>query len=447
MKQMISVLILLLFSMNLNAQFDKLRPNEGYFGGGFGMSWIDEEPHYTFQLFPEFAFANIGIGLDLNLEFDKDGKLRNENFNEFSDYLSIIRYVRYGQKNDPFYVRLGALDYATLGHGSIMYMYNNRPSYDSRKSGLEFDIDFTSFGFESVYGSFGESSVAGLRGYVRPLTLSQLGKIPILGKIELGVSYVTDFNKFAGVTAGAINPENGKFESTEDEGNLSVLGFDVGLPIIKSGVFGFDIYYDYAKIVDYGDGTAIGGIISLNGLGLVDVRAKMERRFNNDNYLPSYFNSFYELERFQFDEANSSVTSKIQTLKNLENVGDGYYGELLVRVLGTFDIIGSYQRLDDHPESGIFHATTEISPEGMPFVARAGYDKVNIKDESDLFTLDDRSYLFAEFGYKPYPYVLVSMVYNWTFAPERDANDNIIGYKPQKKIEPRISFVYPFDLR
>ena len=127
MKKSTLVLFFVLFSVSsVIGQFDKLRSNEGYFGGGVGMSWIDDEPHYTFRLFPEFAFANFGVGLDLNLEFDKNGKLRNENFNEFSDYLSIIRYARYGQKNDPVYIRLGALDYATLGHGSIMYLYNNR---------------------------------------------------------------------------------------------------------------------------------------------------------------------------------------------------------------------------------------------------------------------------------------------------------------------------------
>ena len=78
---------------------------------------------------------------------------------------------------------------------------------------------------------------------------------------------------------------------------------------------------------------------------------------------------------------------------------------------------------------------------------RAGYDKINIKDEKDLFTLDDRSFLFAELGYKPWPYILVSMVYNWTFSPVRDGKDNIVDYKPQEKIEPRISFIYPFDFR
>jgi hypothetical protein len=348
-------------------------------------------------------------------------------------------------KNDPFYARLGALDYATLGHGSIMYLYNNRPSFDSRKIGLEFDVDFNTFGFESVYGSFGEAGVAGLRGYLRPLLMTTLADVPIIGKLELGASYVSDFNKYAGVTSGSIDSQTEKFNAANDEGSLSVVGFDIGLPIIRSGVFGFDLYFDYAKIIDYGSGTALGGIFSLNGLGLVDARAKLERRFNGDNYIPSYFNSFYELDRFQFDQKTNVVTSKIQTLQNIGKVGDGYYGELLIRILGTFDILGSYQRLDDHPESGIFHASTEIAPEGFPYLARAGYDKINIRDEKDLFTLDDRSYLFAELGYKPWPYILVSMVYNWTFTPIRDADDQIVDYKPQKKIEPRVSFVYPIN--
>ncbi|MCB0731171.1 MAG: hypothetical protein KDC88_09070 [Ignavibacteriae bacterium] len=446
MKSKIFTAVLLFFYVSIiNAQFDKLRPNEGYFGGGFGMTWIDDKPHYSFHLFPEVAFANIGIGLDLNLEFDASGKLRSENFNEFSDYLSIIRYVRYGLKNDPFYARLGALDYATLGHGSIMYMYNNRPSFDARKIGLELDIDFTTFGFETVYGSFGESGVAGLRGYIRPLLLTTLADVPVIGNLELGASFVSDFNEYAGVTSGEIDPQTNKFNATNDEGSVSVIGFDIGLPIIRSGIFGFDLYFDYAQIIDYGSGTALGGIFNFSGMGLVEARAKLERRFNGDDYIPSYFNSFYEIERFQFNKSTNVVTSKIQALQNIGKVGDGYYGELLIRILGTFDILGSYQRLDDHPESGIFHATTEIAPEGFPYVARAGYDKVNIRDEKDLFTLDDRSYLFAELGYKPWPYILVSMVYNWTFTPIRDADDKIVEYEPQKKIEPRISFVYPLS--
>jgi hypothetical protein len=400
------------------AQFMPPNPNEGNVQGGLGMSWIDGSPYYTFNFMPEIAFSNFGVGLNLNLEFDPDGGLRNENFNEFTDYLSIIRYIRYGYKGDPVYARLGELDYATLGHGSIMYLYNNSPSIDKRKIGLSFDVDFNQFGFETVYGNFAQAGVVGLRGYVRPLTFTQLGSIPILGRIELGGTVVNDFDDKAGVLKGEID-STGDFTATEDKGSVTAVGLDVGVPVLNTRLIDLELYFDYAKIIEYGSGTAAGLMLNLNGLGLVDLRAKFERRFNRDQYIPAYFNSMYEVKRFNFDSTSGTVRSKLKTLKNTGSIGNGWYGELLVRLLGTFDIIGSYQRLDKQPNSGILHLATNISPEGMPYVAKAGYDKINIEDEADIFTLDDRSYLYAELGYKPLPYLLVSMRYNWTFTKVR----------------------------
>jgi hypothetical protein len=441
-----ALVLLLLFSGLTFGQFQPPNPNEGLLGGGFGLTWIDGQPFYAVHVNPEFAFANMGIGLDLNLEFSSDGKLRTENFNEFTDYLSIIRYFRYGKKGDPVYFRIGALDYATLGHGSIMYAYNNSPTYDARRVGMELDIDMNQFGFEAVYGNFLQAGVIGVRGYVRPMKFTALGSIPVIGNLEIGATGVSDFNQNAAVTRSNYNSQTHSYEPA-DKGSVTAVGVDVGLPIIRSSVFNFDLYYDFAKILDYGSGSAAGAILKFHGLGIVDVTAKLERRINQDHYIPSYFNSMYEIERFRMDTTTGVVTSKVQQLAAAQtSLGNGWYGGLLVKVFGTFDIVGSYQRLDEAPESGILHMSTDISPKDMSFIARAGYDKINIKDEKDLFTLDDRSYLFAELGYKPLPYLIVSMVYNWTFTPIRDADDNIIGYEPQKKIEPRISLAYPINL-
>ncbi|MDZ7765426.1 MAG: hypothetical protein U5K00_13525 [Melioribacteraceae bacterium] len=371
--------------------------------------------------------------------------MRTENFNEFSDYLSIIRYIRYGYKGDPFYARLGALDYATLGHGSIMYLYNNSLSYDTRKVGLAFDVDFTTFGVETVYSAFGEAGIVGLRGYARPLQFTDLRSVPVIGQLETGVSVVSDFHQKAGVVQGNYDPAENKFNATQDEGSITIVGFDIGLPIVNTSMLNLDLYFDYNKIINFGDGAATGFIFSLNGLGLVDIRTRLERRINGDEYIPSYFNSFYEIERFRLDKSSNTFMSKAQALKNAGPAGNGWYGELLITLLGTFDVLGSYQRLDKDPKSGILHIHTEIMPEGIPYVFRAGYDKVNIRNEKDLFKLDDRSYLFAELGYKPLPYLIVSLVYHWTFTPIRDADNNVLDYEPQKKIEPRISFVYPLN--
>lgn len=124
---------------------------------------------------------------------------------------------------------------------------------------------------------------------------------------------------------------------------------------------------------------------------------------------------------------------------------NGYFGELYANALGLFYVLGTYERLDKTPYSGILHLEANVAPGSLPFVARAGYDKVNISSETEIFKLDNRSLLYFELGYKPNPYLIISMLYKWTFTPVRDADDNIIDYQPQKRIEPRITFVYPFN--
>jgi hypothetical protein len=439
--------ILLLFtSFPTFAQFnDYPLQDQGYITGGLGVNWIDGQPYYRFSFRPEVSFDNFGVGLDLNLDFDSNGKLRTENFNEFTDYLSIIRYVRYGLKNDPIFVKLGALDYYTLGHGTIIQQYNNSPTYDARRIGLVADIDFGKFGLESIYGNFAQSGVFGLRAYVRPLQFSAAGEFPIIGNFEIGTSYVTDFSKYARVDSGYFD-QSGKFLIAEDRGSLTILGIDAGFPIVKSSVTAITLYVDYNKIVDFGSGVATGIKFDFDGLGLLSISAKFERRFNDVKYSPSYFNSLYEIERFQSDPSKGTYSAKSLELENITEKTKGYYGDLLIRVMNLFDIYGAYQKLDKDPKSGILNLRTSIEPEEAPFVLRAGYDKIYIQDEKDLFKLDDRSYLYTEVGYKPVPYLLFSILYNWTFTPIRDSGKNIVGYKPQKRIEPRISFIFPISL-
>ena len=85
------------------------------FTGGAGMTWINGEPFYQVSLAPELTFGKLGIGLDVNLRFSgKTQQLRKEDFDEGYDFVRMIRYIRYGMKNDELYARLGRLDYARL---------------------------------------------------------------------------------------------------------------------------------------------------------------------------------------------------------------------------------------------------------------------------------------------------------------------------------------------
>lgn len=439
-----SYIIILIFSVKLFSQsFEYPKPEQGNFTGGLGLNWIDGKPHYKLNFQPEISFMNFGLGLDLNLDFEPSGKLRKENFNEFSDYLSVIRYIRYGMKNEPVFIKLGALGYYSIGHGTIMNNYNNSPSFDNRKIGLIADINFGKFGFESIYSSFGQSGIMGFRGYILPIQFTSAANLPIISNLEVGLTLISDFNSLARVDSGYFDT-NGEFKVVKDGGDVSFIGFDVGLPLLKSNSTKILLYFDYNKMIDFGSGIATGIKLDFNGLGLISISSKLERRINNGKYLPAYFNSLYEIERFKADPINQTYFTKVNQLNFINENLNGYYGDLLLRVFNLFDVIGSYQRLDKLPNSGILNLRTTIEPENFSFVLRAGYDKINIRDEKDLFKLDDRSYLFTELGYKPFDYLLVSMIYNWTFTPIRDVGNNIIDFKPQKRIEPRVTLVYPF---
>jgi hypothetical protein len=307
-----------------------------------------------------------------------------------------------------------------------------------------FDLDLGKFGIESIYSSFSPQGVVAVRGYIRPLQLTSATDLPIISNLEVGASFASDMNKDAGIVNGTYDQATQEFNVTEDLGSLNIVGFDIGLPLVKSSVSEITLYADYSKIIDFGSGVATGVKFDFDLSSVLTISSKFERRFNQGKYVPAYFSTLHEINRFQVDSAAGTFTSKVKLLSEFNENTKGWYGDLLIKVLNLFDVYGSYQRLDKYPKSGQLNLRAAFEPEGAPIVLRAGYDKINIQYEKDVFKLDDRSYLFAEAGYKPVEYILVSILYSWTYTPIRGGDDKIISFEPQKRIEPRISFIYPF---
>lgn len=405
--------------------------------GGIGMTFIDGQPYYLVSVTPELAFGKIGVGIDLNLRVGADGKIRHEDFKDAYGYLRLIRYVRYGMKHDPWYARVGALDYSRLGHGSIMYMYRNTASYDLRKVGVEFDADFQKFGFESMYSDIAGGGVFGVRGYIRPLQYTEAASIPIIGALETGATFASDFNGDANKTWGDAT---GKIRLAQDGGALSIVGLDLGLPLLTHEVVHSTFYADFAKILTYGSGGAVGLNLELRGLGLLTLDAKYERRFVGNRFLPSYFDAFYERDRYQAIDTSRFV-SKAQMLQGVESF-QGYYGEMLISILNTINIIGGYQSALGRPNSGTLHFEAQTGKAIPGVLLSGGFDKKNI---GPLFKLDNNSLLYAQVGYMPQPYLVVSILYQWTFTEVRDeATGNVVGFKSQKRVEPRVGFILHF---
>lgn len=430
-----------LFSTNFSAAqtpfYGMTLNNQGMMMGGMGLASIGGETFYTINLRPEFAFGKFGAGLDITLRYNTaTGAMRNEDWNDGNDFLRAIRYVRYGlKKRDPFYTRAGALESARLGHGLIMNYYNNTLIYDERKVGLELDYDFGIGGFELVNSSFGRREVMGGRIFYRPLQL--LTEMPIIKNFALGATLVRD-----------DDPDS--YRGTAD--GVSVYGLDAELPIIKNKLTELKLYADLAKIQDFGSGQAAGVELNIFGIsGLFDFGAQLERRFLGAEFLPAYFGPFYELERTSFQNpATGQAVPKRQYLDNQNQSTRGTFGMLYGQVLNSLRLVGTFERRDGKPKSGIMHIEATL-PETIPKVAfRASYDDKNIDNFSDVFKFDENAAARVGVGYRMDPLILyIDYIYTFRYDPNKpDPKTGLPkgGYVVQKRIEPQIALAFSFPL-
>lgn len=197
---------LLLFSQPAFSQDDELpKQDSSKFAGGavVGAVTIDGKIYQQFALRADIPIGKFGFGVDVQLLFDENGQIRKDDWDEWQDYLDKIYYIRYGKKKDPFYIKVGGLDYSYLGYSNIFNGYSNMVQYPSRKRyGGELSFYFSkenwdgrpAFGAELLFNDVKElfldkpaspSLVIGTRVFYRPFKF-----------LEFGATLAGDFNEY-----------------------------------------------------------------------------------------------------------------------------------------------------------------------------------------------------------------------------------------------------------
>ncbi len=162
-------------------------------GLGLGSVTIDGQVFYQIALRPEFKFRKIGVGLDLVGYMDAQGNFRKDEWDEPSDYLDKIYYLRYGTEQDPFFLRIGAMPQVQYGFGGLMSNYSNMTEYPQvRRVGFEIGghikQNFTLKGFTADLKEMG--GLVGMRGTYRVAKAFPL---------TLGINIVSDLNQYGGL--------------------------------------------------------------------------------------------------------------------------------------------------------------------------------------------------------------------------------------------------------
>lgn len=399
--------------------------------GGLGLTTIDGKVYYRVQLAPDLSLGKFGMGLDADLLFNDKG-IRKEDWSPRSRWVRVIRYLRWGQKHDKFYTRVGALDAATLGHGFLMYRYSNRIDDVERKIGMEFDLDFGQFGFESVVSNFGRAEIYGGRGYVRPLKQTE---IPVIKNFEVGLTAVGD-----------VDPDRGR--DTKD--GVTAYGFDLGQPLVNTSLLYTGLYFDFGKLSEGGHGSAVGVAADLHlPGGVVDIGAKLEQRFLGRNFVAQYFDRFYEVERYQTLTTPLGTTFGLHKYQNLINEPkNGTYGELTATLAGKLTIIGNYQYTYQMPKSGVLHFQTDLAKLVPKTELRAAYDHKGIGEFADIGKKDENVLVTVEGGYEVYSHVMLYLTYLRTYEwRTMDEDNNPLPephYKAVEKFSPRLAVKFSF---
>ena len=201
-------------------------------------------------------------------------------------YLPKIMYVRYGQRGEPLYVKLGSIDDLTLGNGFLVGNYSNtRFLPELRIFGLNVGVDgklfnFPFVGVEALTGNLARFDVFGTRLFIRPLVTTS---IPILKDMQLGATVALDIDPETFV------PDNLKVGYDQ----VAMGGTDIFVPIIQSELFPLAAFMELGFQPQGRTGFMLGA--GGRALGFITYGAQL--RFLGAGFIPVYFDANYDLYR------------------------------------------------------------------------------------------------------------------------------------------------------
>lgn len=290
---------------------------------------------------PGLAFYNKGwafsLHAPLNLLVVENGtleyagmKVREQDWDEISDYARVIRFITIGRKEDPLYFSINSLRPTTLGHGLLIDKYQGNIDVDRQMTGVQFDATAGFGGFQFTMNDVTlNNQVLGAVAFIKPLGF--FGDDWFSEGLSLGIEYAADLKaprcvtfsedsqqcvQASGHQAGN-DPFSGRLRddtfvrSDTEIGRYSTLdttvqavGFSGEVKLYKDeDNVDLKAYGTYHTFANEGGGSGLsGGLLARLNAGQVwrhAFRIRGEYRTFGDGFLPSYFDTNYEIAKYQ----------------------------------------------------------------------------------------------------------------------------------------------------
>ena len=419
----------------------------GSFTGGFTYTEIGDEAFVGLVLSPEFKIGKVGVGLNIPLLYGLDSKsIRTEIFEDGVGSARLIRYIRYGvQKKNPIYVKVGELQGTMIGYGGLINNYTNSTSYEKRKTGLHYDLNYKGLaGIEGLYSDFDPASfnLFAIRPYLRPLSPTS---IPIVRTFEIGAVIVKDKDQ-----TGILTSDSTSTSYVFTAAGIGAFGVDMGVTLLRIPFIQIDLFANYSELdVDSNtlrraatlitsDSNFSGGSGFSAGLNFrmhfipdvfsTDVR--IERLTYKAHYIPQFFDASYEINKDQ-RLLSLAVAPKMS----------GIYGSLTGHVLQKIELGGSLLIPDDITDTSpaVVQVRANMDRLADKYSLHGSYIKRNLTDLGDAFKFDKRSLAKMRFIYHMNSFLAMGLDYYWTFTPVADGS-----YKATKYVMPYIGVSIDF---
>ncbi|MBS1148870.1 MAG: hypothetical protein H6Q89_568 [Myxococcaceae bacterium] len=392
----------------------------------------------------------VGLGAPLRIElisFEDDaegnptrhlGRIRKGDWDSVHDYGRLLKYVNYGRKEDNLYVNIGQRYASTIGHGTIQRRYAANIDIDYPRVSAEVDAYNDFGGFELFTNDIlAWNQLTGI-AFIKPLWF--LGSSNLLVKsLSIGVSGGLDWQAPRVLTTNALGvrqlDNDGRLAASQKP--VGLVGVDVELKVFKNESVDLKPYVDYSSLVGGEGGLTIGALGRFNlGTQIVNAfRLVAELRILGSRYKPSYFDTFYEVERFIYDDTGTNPlgffdyrTKQQAVLEAGLGNRTGYYFEAS---WGIRNAVGLTLSLEGVSNSAAKNFVAHLEVPVLSFLQLFGsYYKRRFLDFSELARLDDKTVVFAGARLRVLPFFFLSgrLYKAFRVNPDVQRYDNQFGF-------------------
>lgn len=303
-----------------------------------------------------FTGRNFTLGLLAPLRFmlkNESNIIRIKDWDEAEDFARVIPFILFGGKKKYYELFVGNLAGISIGHGTIVHKFYSTMDEDHYRGGIHTRVDLEEGGFEGILSSFTNPSLVGFRGYLKPLVFFNLSNG--LKRLSFGFSIIGDFKapmSFNYDNNGVIITNNTALPSMTTSA-LSILGIDTDWNIYKGKIFEITPYVD--GIFEGSNENALhsGVFLGINPSKKTELGLRVEHRYLSSNYIPVYFDSLYQIEKFNVPSGETKISKLISKTKG------GYSHGFLTEFSSIFDnslrfgISYEDSQLDDDTKIGL----------------------------------------------------------------------------------------------